>query len=99
MDSEGIEIVDKVLLDLVEVIERVKYVVLKDCMEFVLNACYNCCHLQRVDALIIEALSKVKCFEIVDGKLIENPHHSSDNLTLVHAVSSHLQVLLGKLVI
>ena len=98
MHSEGIEIVYKVLLDLVEVIERVKNVVLKDSVELVLNAGNNCCHLKRVDALVIEVLCKVKSFEIVNGKLVENPHHSSDNLTLVHAVSSQLQVLLWKLV-
>ena len=87
------------LLDLIEVLERIENVVLEDGVELVLNACHDSGHLQGVNALIVEAFSPVEGLEVVDLELVENEHHSSDNLRLIHALSGHFEILLGEHVV
>ena len=94
--SERIEVVREVLLDLVEVFKRVKHMVLENGVELMLNAGYNCCHLEGVNALVVEVLGPVESFQIIDGELIEDEHHSCDDLALVHTLPCHFKVLLWK---
>jgi hypothetical protein len=76
-------------LHLVETIERVKYVVLENCVEFVLHRCQESSCLKGVDTLIIPLLLPVEVLKVVGLELVENKHHSGNDFGLIEALSIH----------
>ena len=88
--SEATYIVDKMVFDLIKILEMIEDVVLKDSVEFVLKAGEQSCLLKWVDTLVYPFRLPINVFQIIYAEFFEDVHHPCNNLWLIKvSIASH----------
>jgi hypothetical protein len=65
-------------------------------VELVLHRRNHCSCLQRINALLIEWLTPVQGFQVIQLELVQNKQHASDNFRFVQEAGAMLWVFLSQ---